>query len=117
MVDVLVIVAIVLSGVGCLSNLFLWISMFHLFAKIKRMEQIIDDVTNVKIDESTFLSMPPIPRAGETITMLRRPQSVLLEQVVNSEGMPTQQTDSGEVTITGSDVVDKINEGFDNNGA
>ena len=117
MVDVLVVVAIVLSGVGCLSNLFLWISMSHLFARIKRMEQSIDDVTNVKIDESTFLSLPPIPRAGETITMLRRPQSVLLEQVVSSEGMPTQQTDSGEITNTGSDVVDKINEGFDNNGA
>ena len=117
MVDVLVIVAIVLSGVGCLSNLFLWIFMFHLFAKIKRMEQIIDDVTNVKVDEPPLLSLPPIPRAGETITMLRRPQSVLLEQPVNSEGMPTQQTDPGEVTNTGNDVVDIINEGFDNNGA
>ena len=108
--NALTIAAITLSGVGFVFQVFLCVSVFNLFVKIRRIQRTLDHLATMKIVDSSNtdslpLSLPHTPRPGEAITMLYRYDENALP-TVNTEGMP-QQTD----TITEHNN----NEAFENN--
>ena len=120
------VVAISLSGVVCLCQVLLCISVFYLFVKLRQMHQTVERLSQMimKNPDNHNTDSPPLggvvkqmmplsAQPGESITVLHRsPHLPLPTQFVNTEVTP-QQADPQEVTMTGESVEHR-NEGFEN---
>ena len=114
--EVLTIVALTLSGVVCVCQVFIFISVFHFSVKLRRIQQAVDHLAKMKIVErntvESMMQLPPTPRPGETVTMLcREPHPELPKEFVVTEGT-SQVSEPRHFTITS--VMEQKNEGFEN---
>ena len=114
--EVLTIVALALSGVVCVCQVFIFISVFHFSVKLRRIQQAVDHLAKMKIVErnkvESLMRLPPTPRPGETVTMLcRKPHPEIPEQFVITEGT-SQLSEPRHFTVTSID--EQKNEGFEN---
>lgn len=114
--EVLTIVALALSGVVGVCQVFIFISVFHFSVKLRRIQQAVDHLAKMKIVErnkvESLMRLPPTPRPGETVTMLcREPHPELPEQFVITEGT-SRLSEPRHFNIT---LIDQQkNEGFEN---
>lgn len=114
--EVLTIVALALSGVVCVCQVFIFISVFHFSVKLRRIQQAVDHLAKMKIVErnkvESLTQLPPTPRPGETVTMLcRQPHPELPEEFVITDGT-SQLSEPRHFTMTS--IVEQRNEGFEN---
>lgn len=119
----LALVALILSGVVCVFQVFFFISVFYLFLKLRQVHQTLESLSIIPAANKHSTDSPNVgvvariplaPQPGETITVLRR-ESWPTPPKQFVEAAHSQQNELRERSTTEISV-EHFNQGFDDNG-
>lgn len=115
------IAAIVLSIVAFVGQIILCFAVFHIFMQLRRMRQMIEDLSLVRTSNNSCPDSQPsrnhlIPLGalpGESVTVLRRPSGPPLPPEFLIEEVEPQQTESLESKPATTQLAEHDNKGFE----